>query len=128
MEAVKAKDLDLVSEIISEGVQIDENLPLRLASAQGSEEIVKVLLNAKANPNAKNAAALRWASAQGYPEIVRQLLLANADVHANKDKSLYFACYFENEEVIQLLLDAGAVFNSSWTDVRMPMIKEEQEF
>jgi len=57
---------------------------LFLASNKGQLDVVKALLEAKADVNkaaSNGAAALMTASEAGYPEVVKELLNAKADVN-----------------------------------------------
>jgi len=57
--------------------------------------------------------ALRWAAFFGHKEIVKLLIQAGADVNAKEYEygrtALYYAREEGHEEIVQLLLEAGAV-------------------
>ncbi len=83
---------------------------LILASANGHLEVVRALLEAKADVKARNAyslSALELASWQGHAEVVRALLAAKADLNS-EPCVLYSASAGGSSDVIKLLLDAGA--------------------
>lgn len=83
---------------------------LILAAANGRLEVVRALLDANADVNAKNhfsSSALELASRQGHSEVVRALLAAKADLNSNPC-ILYSASASGNVDVMKLLLDAGA--------------------
>jgi ankyrin repeat protein len=83
---------------------------LILASANGRLEVVRALLDANADVNARNrfsSSALELASWQGHAEVVRALLAAKADLNSNPCV-LYSASASGNVDVMKLLLDAGA--------------------
>lgn len=87
---------------------------LRAASRYGYGNIVRILLNAGANVNAKgwdNGSALQQASVCGQEEVVRILLDAGADVNADEGpngNALEAATCRGSEVICQLILDAGA--------------------
>lgn len=91
-----------------------QSTPLLIASANGHDLVVEVLLrnNAKiAIKDARDATALHHAAQRGYTEIAKKLLHAGSDVNA-RDKlgwtPLMKACYFCNPDIILTLLEAGA--------------------
>lgn len=91
-----------------------QSTPLLIASANGHDLVVDVLLrnNAKiAIKDAREATALHHAAQRGYTEIAKKLLHAGSDVNA-RDKlgwtPLMKACYFCNPDIILTLLEAGA--------------------
>lgn len=85
------------------------------ASLQGYTEVVRVLLDNKANANAgaeKNNGdtALMVASQAGHVDIVKLLIANLADVNAKNEKghtALWFAEISKHNEVIQVLKSAG---------------------
>ena len=63
----------------------DDNAAIRVASANGHVEVVKILLSDKrVVPSADDNAAIRWASANGHVEVVKILYQHNPD-HYNKE-------------------------------------------
>jgi hypothetical protein len=83
--------------------------PLALASSKGDAAMVRLLLDAGANPDGR---ALRVASQAGYIDIVRMLVDAGADPNSGDDEgitAIHLASEGHQKEVIQLLLEAGAI-------------------
>ena len=82
----------------------------------GHEGIVKLLLEAGADPNVSSASgnALHWAAGAGNERIFQMLLDAGADVHApmpgtlGDEYALNVAATSGNEGIVRLLLAAGA--------------------
>ena len=113
MLGFRALDRDPVEPEVIGGGQT----PLIFASGNGDLEIVKVLLENRANINktdAKGGTALMFASANNYPDIVKLLLTRGANVNA-VDSHLKTALMLATErghlEVVRLLLANGANVN-----------------
>lgn len=99
--------------------------PLLAACETAHWDIVKELVNAKANVNKSNSrkeTPLMFASKSGNNEMVKILIAAGAKVNAKSDSyssatghkaytALYFACKFGYEEIVKTLLSAGAKVN-----------------
>ena len=70
-------------------VQPDGATPLMLASRSGDVDAIKVLIDHKANVNAKEklrgTTALMWAAEQSHPDAVKLLVASGADVKAMSD-------------------------------------------
>eukprot|EP00457_Paulinella_chromatophora_P011141 gb/GEZN01011267.1/.p1 GENE.gb/GEZN01011267.1/~~gb/GEZN01011267.1/.p1 ORF type:complete len:321 (+),score=58.71 gb/GEZN01011267.1/:78-1040(+) len=83
--------------------------PLILASINGHTRIVKILLGAKADIDAKNNegdTALMWAAYNGHYDITKMLIGAKADIHAQNLKgknALWQARLNDQTEIIELL-------------------------
>ena len=96
---------------------------LMLAAAAGTPEVVKMLLDAGADVNAKDVNGLTplWAAVvfkSATPEVIKMLLDAGANVndridteHSDGMTPLIFAAIRSTPEVIKMLLDAGANVN-----------------
>jgi ankyrin repeat protein len=89
--------------------------PIVEASASGHAEIVRLLLDASANPNQyrphDSQSALHLASGNGHAEVVRTLIDAGADVNQRDNGNgapLWEAAYWGHVEAMQMLIDAGA--------------------
>src|SRR5262249_17858533 len=91
---------------------------LNAASQEGHPEVVRALLAANADVNAKavdGTTALMIASKGGQPEVVRALIAAGADVNARTDEggtALISASGWVRRGVARALLAAGADVNA----------------
>ena len=91
-----------------------ENAALQAASAEGHEQIVKLLLDNGANVDAQcgsYGSALQAASAKGHEQIVKLLLDNGANVNAQGGifgSALYAASANRHGQIIGLLYDNGA--------------------
>ncbi len=132
IEAVEESDLKRAQKLIAKGADVNQQnsygySALFLAAASGDTKIVKLLLDAGANVNARGptGSALARAAQQGNPEIVRLLLQAGAELEA-KDSSgwtaLFSAAMTGNSEIVEILLKAGANINArannGWTALK----------
>ena len=128
MKAITHGDEIVVKTLIQNGadvnVVVDDgnyNYSALLLAADGdSPKIVKTLIDAGANINAKNGGG--WTAlmiAITKPEIVKVLVVAGANVNA-KDKegctALMWAVMRENAEVAKALIRAGADVNAKDND------------
>lgn len=136
--------IDSVTSLLQQGAdpnfpskreQYIEDTPLITAAQHGHTKIVKLLLNAKADPNLKRDAfsahnldpfnenvgrhklinvdytALMLAAKNNHPDIVKLLLDAKAEPNAQnhyKNTALILAAIEGHPEIIKLLLNAGA--------------------
>ena len=94
---------------------------LMLASSKGHLEIVRLLIEAGANVNAKRDdwTALMSASRNGHAQVVRLLVDAGADVNTKGSDGwtpLMLASWEGHLEVVRLLVDAGADVNTKGSD------------
>jgi hypothetical protein len=93
------------------------------AASAGDLLLVKVLIAAGADVNAKHAAAgmtaLIAASYEGHLAAIRVLLDAGADVNATSADGFTALMMASNLEVVRVLLDAGADVNAKATAVGM---------
>lgn len=89
-------------------------LGLEVAARVGHVEILKLLLNAGANVNAKDGIALRQAVEHENGEIVELVLNSGADANAMDGIALRCMVTRGNEKIVELLLNYGA--NASAND------------
>ncbi len=105
--------------------------PLHRAASKGKAELVKALIEAGANVNAKIKSGLRrgetplhQAAYSGHTEVVKALIEAGAEANA-KDKDsqtpLHKAGYRGNAEVVKLLIKAGAQVNAKNSNGQTPL-------
>ena len=88
--------------------------PLHRAALEGNLDAITTLLNAGANPNARNKdgiTSLHWAAIGGSPDAITTLLDAGANLKARNEDgltSLHGAALQGHADAITTLLDAGA--------------------
>jgi ankyrin repeat protein len=116
--AIRQGDLHLVASHLREGVSANVHdeygtTPLHLAALFGSPEMVALLLDHDANPNAvdkRGGSPLMFAA--GDVKKVKLLLDRGADVHLRSALGntaiVTAASYVDNLDVVKLLLDRGA--------------------
>lgn len=126
-EAVKKNDTAKVKELIQANPGLvfskdDEGgfTPMHLAAANGNREMVRFLLTAKADVNAKDNAGStpmhQVAMAKGpHSDLIEMLLMHRAEVNA-RDKHgltpLHYATMADNPTAVKTLLDHAANVNS----------------
>jgi ankyrin repeat protein len=90
---------------------------LHVASLEGSEDVVDMLLNDKRvqrkldAPDRARRSALHLASAMGFDKVAQRLLKANAQIDLPDDTgctALHLAVRFEWTDTVRILLEAGA--------------------
>ena len=94
--------------------------PLYYAAFRGHAKVVRVLLEAGADPNVRTEQGgytpLYHAARGGHAEMVRDLLQANADINARTARTnstpLYTAAFRGHAEIVRALLKAGADVNT----------------
>jgi len=133
-DASIAGDLAAVQRVLGEGADVHAafgiTTPLHGACWFGHLEIIRALLYAGADPEAKNEIGytpLHWACMEGHVEAARILLLeARANTETATEKgltALRFACNRGNLAVVRLLIGAGANMDAQdnvdgWTPLR----------
>ncbi|CAF0730976.1 unnamed protein product [Didymodactylos carnosus] len=90
-----------------------QSTPLLIASANGHDLVVEILLrnNAKIEvKDSRDASPLHHAAQRGYTEIAKKLIKAGSEINA-RDKlgwtPLMKACYWAHPDIILTLLEAG---------------------
>ena len=125
-ESMDEADIARVRELIDAGADVNSKegaTLLSTASGNGHTEIVKLLLDAKADVNAARKidgmTPLHTASANGHVETVKLLLGAQANVNAADTDGrtpLSMASLNGHTETVKLLLDARANVNAAKTN------------
>ena len=107
LAAVSAGHTQAVEQLIAAGANVDggDGAALRAASANGHPEIVRVLLNASADPD--ELEVLLAACGRGHLSVVQVLLEHGVDLHAGHDAALREACARGHANIVQFLIDYG---------------------
>ncbi|MFW6119259.1 MAG: ankyrin repeat domain-containing protein [Planctomycetota bacterium] len=131
LEAILSRDLQHVRRLIQRGADVNQrseswtNTPLISAikwapNADKSYEIAEALLEAGANPDARDAAGtscLGWAARVDRPDLVGLLVEAGAQVNvSNRLGSTPLVASVESPACVRVLLEAGA--DPNWSSPR----------
>ena len=119
LAAAMSGDIDAVQELIIQGHDVNARgeggwTALLSSSAQGYPKIIKVLLDAGANPDISNVLGITpliYGARYGNMEVVKMLIDYGADINlrdTHGDTALMKATEFGNIEVIDILIQAGA--------------------
>lgn len=132
VEAVDAVNLDEVHKAIAAGanvnVKVEDEMPLiQLVALRGDADLVKALIDAGANVDARDGddrTALilnSWVgSSEGQLKALEHLIAAGANVNATDARGrsgLDGAAMFRNPRAAQLLLENGALSKDAWRRV-----------
>ncbi|KAI9762711.1 MAG: hypothetical protein M1840_001178 [Geoglossum simile] len=115
-QAVSSRALSILDRLLKLGAKFEETA-LAVAIDNGLPEVVEVLLNKGADPNAegqKYKNMLQLALRNGEGDIVRRLVEKGADLNIIEGEygtALQAAALNGDEEIVELLLDAGADVN-----------------
>jgi len=137
VESARRGNIEEVRHLLAAGADVNARdqgyTALMAASGEGHTEVVKLLLEAKAEPNAKTDTgmdALGAACGQGHAEVVKLLLKAGASVNSGEEAGFALGNHFGNlvgftplmaasvgghAEVVRLLLAAKADPNARLT-------------
>lgn len=95
-----------IKELLTSGKvsQRAKDYAIRWAAQIGKQEVVSILLEEGANPNA----GLVFAAAYNQPEILRQLINAGADVNLHNVDAVRWAIKRGYAEILKILFEKGA--------------------
>uniref|UniRef100_A0A673Z602 Ankyrin 1 n=1 Tax=Salmo trutta TaxID=8032 RepID=A0A673Z602_SALTR len=105
----------------------DDQTPLHCAARMGHKELVKLLLEHKANPDSATTAGhtpLHIAAREGHPHTTRILLDGGAQQTKMTKKGftpLHVACKYGKVDVVELLLERGANPNAAGKNGLTPL-------
>jgi hypothetical protein len=133
LAAIRKGDAAAVKELIARGANVNhkfryDRMPLSFACDRGNVEIVKLLLDAGADVNARdtfyNASALVWAQQKNHTEILKLLMARGA---AGKEGVLVSAARAGNVEMLQAVLDSGGLKAETLTEALGAAERAKQE-
>jgi len=87
---------------------LGDNHAIKLACSEGKTDITRLLIEYKADFTAENNCCIRWASRSGHIETVKLLIESKASVTDNP--CLKWASLKKRDDVVKLLLENGASF------------------
>ncbi|EJF64724.1 ankyrin, partial [Dichomitus squalens LYAD-421 SS1] len=123
-DAALNKQFGLVRSLVSQdpvlvnAIDDDGRTPLHWAASSGSVDIVRFLIDQKADVNRGDSGGwtpLHIASSGGFDDVVRELLGAGAEVNRTNDKGitpLHYAASKSRIEIGKLLIARGADINA----------------
>ena len=89
-------------------ISLEDNYAIKLACNEGKTDIARLLIEYKADFTAEENCSIRWASKCGHVETVKLLIESKASVTDNP--CLKWAFYRKRDDVVKLLLENGASF------------------
>lgn len=98
--------LYVVKSYIKRGfdVTIQNDEGLKLASANGNDEVIELLVNAGANVEADNHYPTRIACVNGHLKAVQVLENLGGNVRAQNNYAFVWACYFGHVSMVEYLI------------------------
>ena len=125
-------DVAAVKALIKDGADVNGRdgagwTPLQRAAEEGNAEVVKALLEAGADSEARRGThdwtALHYAAEEGHGEAVRALIKGGADVNGRDEHgatALHYAALFGKAAVVKALIEGGADVEAMTKDGRPP--------
>jgi uncharacterized protein len=128
--AVDRNDPGWMQDLLKEGGDpntVDENgnSLVMIASRDGREGVLKVLLESKAKVNTRNKfgeTALMLAAIQGHSAVAKQLVFNGAQIEFKGWNPLLYAATGGKDEVVVLLLNVGANVNARSDNGSTPLM------
>jgi ankyrin repeat protein len=130
LEVSKIGDADKLKRLLNAGVNIEArdvngSTPILIATANNHTNIVKILLDAGANPNEKNRwqdTTLVWAAHFNNVEMAKLLVAKEAMLeYINGQTALHFACWRGDVNIVKYFLTIGADINKKDHDGMTPL-------
>jgi ankyrin repeat protein len=123
LSAVEHRRVEQVKRLLDKGINVnskdeDGRTALSLATENGHEAMVKLLLEKGAGLDSDSQAVLWWAARYGHDKVMKLLLDKGAKTDSTDDcgqTPLSAAAQKGHEEVVRLLLEKGADVNSAVT-------------
>jgi ankyrin repeat protein len=125
VRAIDRNDIDAVSTLLSNGVDVSESVCLSHAVTHGRVEIMRLLLDAGADieqVNAKGESACHVAIRYNQFPALQLLIERGANVRSVRNPLLNTAASYSDERISMLLLDAGALIDNLKPDVLMSLV------
>ncbi|KAH0585571.1 hypothetical protein H2248_008801 [Termitomyces sp. 'cryptogamus'] len=131
--AAQNKQLSLLRALVAENTKDvncldqDERTPLHWAASSGAIDIVRFLIDQKAEvdkPDISGWTALHIAVSAGHDEVVKELVGAGADVNRKNDKGitpLHYAASKSRIDIGRLLISRGADINAKDKANQVPL-------
>ena len=112
VEAVQRRDTNLVRALLALGGVVlsnnERNHALCVAAADGAVQLLRMLLDSGADPNARGGLPLTVAVDGGHLEAVRLLIERGASPDALHGEALRLGVFYGRQDIVQLLLQHGA--------------------
>jgi len=119
--------IDIVKNLVENkaDITVENNELLTVATCHGHFNIVKFLVENKADISAQNYESVRWGSYHGYLDIVKFLVENKADISTKDNWSVKFASYRGHLEVTKFLLSLGADYSKVNSVMQIKLLQDK---